>query len=176
MNLFFSFWLTSLCMTVSRSVHISTNDPISFLFIQPGILKNLLVWTSQRPTRKRDPISPGYLPQCDGWPIQPPPVPFDISVIQPQPVHPWRSVSLGHKVLQVQISFSRQFFYIYPACLTYIQGLWMPPQYPSQISMAYRTRSKPSSHLSTCSGTSHAAFSKNLWATLCLSFHLCKMG
>ena len=176
MNLFFSFGLTSLCMTVSRSVHISTNDPISFLFIQPGILKNLLVWTSQRPTRKRDPISPGYLPQCDGWPIQPPPVPFDISVIQPQPVHPWRSVSLGHKVLQVQISFSRQFFYIYPACLTYIQGLWMPPQYPSQISMAYRTRSKPSSHLSTCSGNSHAAFSKNLWATLCLSFHLCKMG
>ena len=30
--LFFSFWLTLLCMTVSRPKHISTNDPISFLF------------------------------------------------------------------------------------------------------------------------------------------------
>ena len=29
----FSFWLTSLCMTDSRSIHISTNDPISFLFM-----------------------------------------------------------------------------------------------------------------------------------------------
>ena len=26
------FWLTSLCMTLSRSIHISTNDPISFCF------------------------------------------------------------------------------------------------------------------------------------------------
>ena len=32
--LFFSFWLTSLCMTVSRSVHVSTNDPFcSFLWL-----------------------------------------------------------------------------------------------------------------------------------------------
>ena len=31
--LFFSFWLTSLCMTDSGSVHFSTNDPISFLFM-----------------------------------------------------------------------------------------------------------------------------------------------
>ena len=31
--LFFSFWLTSLCMINSRSVHISTNDPVSFLFM-----------------------------------------------------------------------------------------------------------------------------------------------
>ena len=31
--LFFSFWLTSLCMTVSRSIHVSTNDRISFLFM-----------------------------------------------------------------------------------------------------------------------------------------------
>ena len=32
--LFFSFWLTSLCMTVSRFIHISTNDPIcSFLWL-----------------------------------------------------------------------------------------------------------------------------------------------
>ena len=31
--LFFSLWLTSLCMTHSRSIHISTNDPISFLFM-----------------------------------------------------------------------------------------------------------------------------------------------
>ena len=31
--LFFSFLLTSLCMTVSRSIHVSTNDPISFLFM-----------------------------------------------------------------------------------------------------------------------------------------------
>ena len=31
--LFFSFWLTSLCMTVSRSIHVSTNDSISFLFM-----------------------------------------------------------------------------------------------------------------------------------------------
>ena len=30
--LFFSFWLTSLCMTDSRSTHISTNDPVLFLF------------------------------------------------------------------------------------------------------------------------------------------------
>ena len=32
-NIFFSFWLTSLCMTVSRSIYVSTNDPISFLFM-----------------------------------------------------------------------------------------------------------------------------------------------
>ena len=31
--LFLSSWLTSLCMTVSRSIHISTHDPISFLFM-----------------------------------------------------------------------------------------------------------------------------------------------
>ena len=31
--LFFSFWLTALCMTDSRSLHISTNDPISLLFM-----------------------------------------------------------------------------------------------------------------------------------------------
>ena len=31
--LFFSFWLPPLCMTDSRSIHISANDPISFLFI-----------------------------------------------------------------------------------------------------------------------------------------------
>ena len=30
---FFSFWLNSFCMTVYRSIHISTNDPISFLFM-----------------------------------------------------------------------------------------------------------------------------------------------
>ena len=29
--LFFSFWLTSLCMAGFRSIHITTNDPISFL-------------------------------------------------------------------------------------------------------------------------------------------------
>ena len=28
----FSFWLTSLCITDSRSIHISKHDPISFLF------------------------------------------------------------------------------------------------------------------------------------------------
>ena len=32
--LFFSFSLTSFCMTVSRFIHISTNDPISFLFFK----------------------------------------------------------------------------------------------------------------------------------------------
>ena len=32
-GLFFSFWLTSCYMTVSRSIHVSTNDPISFLFM-----------------------------------------------------------------------------------------------------------------------------------------------
>ena len=32
-NLFFSFFLTSLYMTDSRSIHVSTNDPISFLFM-----------------------------------------------------------------------------------------------------------------------------------------------
>ena len=31
--LFFSFWLTSLCMTDSRSIHISANDLIVFLFM-----------------------------------------------------------------------------------------------------------------------------------------------
>ena len=31
--LFFSFWLTCLCMTDSRSIHISTNDPTLFLFM-----------------------------------------------------------------------------------------------------------------------------------------------
>ena len=31
-HLFFSFWLTSLCMANSRSIHISTNDLTSFLF------------------------------------------------------------------------------------------------------------------------------------------------
>ena len=31
--LFCSFWLTSLCMTVSRSFHVSRNDPILFLFM-----------------------------------------------------------------------------------------------------------------------------------------------
>ena len=31
--LFSPFWLTSLCMTVSRSIHVSTNDPIWFLFM-----------------------------------------------------------------------------------------------------------------------------------------------
>ena len=31
--LFFSFWLTSLCMIVSGFIHVSTNDPISFLFM-----------------------------------------------------------------------------------------------------------------------------------------------
>ena len=31
--LFFSFWLTSLCMTVSRSIHLTTNNSISFLFM-----------------------------------------------------------------------------------------------------------------------------------------------
>ena len=32
-NLFFSFWLTSLCMTDSRSIHISANGTIFFLFV-----------------------------------------------------------------------------------------------------------------------------------------------
>ena len=31
--LFFSLWLTSLCMTVSTSTHVSTNDPVLFLFM-----------------------------------------------------------------------------------------------------------------------------------------------
>ena len=31
--LLFSFWLTSLCITLSRSIHVSTNDPISFFFM-----------------------------------------------------------------------------------------------------------------------------------------------
>ena len=31
--LFFHFWLTSLCITNSKSIHFSTNDPISFLFM-----------------------------------------------------------------------------------------------------------------------------------------------
>ena len=31
--LFFSFWLTSLCMVGSRSIHVSANDTISFLYM-----------------------------------------------------------------------------------------------------------------------------------------------
>ena len=31
--LFFSFWLTSLCMTDPRSIHVSTKDPVSSLFM-----------------------------------------------------------------------------------------------------------------------------------------------
>ena len=31
MTFFFSFWLTLLCVTDSESIHISTNDPTSFL-------------------------------------------------------------------------------------------------------------------------------------------------
>ena len=31
--MFFSFWLTSLCIRVSRSIHISTSDPVLFLFV-----------------------------------------------------------------------------------------------------------------------------------------------
>ena len=31
--MFFSFWLTSLCIMVSRSIHVSTNDPVLFLFV-----------------------------------------------------------------------------------------------------------------------------------------------
>ena len=31
--LFFSFWLSPLCMTESRSIHLSTNDPVLFLFM-----------------------------------------------------------------------------------------------------------------------------------------------
>ena len=31
--LFFSFWLTSLCMTDFRSIYISTNNPVSFLLV-----------------------------------------------------------------------------------------------------------------------------------------------
>ena len=31
--LLYSFWLTSLCMTVSRSIHLTINNSISFLFI-----------------------------------------------------------------------------------------------------------------------------------------------
>ena len=31
--LFFSFWLTSLCMTDSRSIHLTTNNSISFIFM-----------------------------------------------------------------------------------------------------------------------------------------------
>ena len=31
--IFVFLWLTSLCMTVSRSIHVSTNDPVSFLFM-----------------------------------------------------------------------------------------------------------------------------------------------
>ena len=33
----FSFWPTSLCMTDSRSIHVSTNDPILFLLV-PAML------------------------------------------------------------------------------------------------------------------------------------------
>ena len=32
-NLFFSFWLTSLCVTISRSIYVSANGTISFLFM-----------------------------------------------------------------------------------------------------------------------------------------------
>ena len=32
-HLLFSFWLISLCVTLSRSTQISTNDPLSFIFM-----------------------------------------------------------------------------------------------------------------------------------------------
>ena len=32
-KLLFSYWLTSLCMTLSGSINVSTNDPVSFLFM-----------------------------------------------------------------------------------------------------------------------------------------------
>ena len=35
--LFFSFWLTSLCMTDSRSIHLTTNNSVSFLFMASNI-------------------------------------------------------------------------------------------------------------------------------------------
>ena len=42
--LFFSFWLTSLCMTVSRSNHASTNDPISFLLARSWMHSTFKHW------------------------------------------------------------------------------------------------------------------------------------
>ena len=39
--LFFSFWVTSLCMTDSRSIHLTTNNSISFLFMKAWFFLNL---------------------------------------------------------------------------------------------------------------------------------------
>ena len=41
--LFFSFWLTSLCMTDARSIHSSTNDSILFLFMSELIFHGIYV-------------------------------------------------------------------------------------------------------------------------------------
>ena len=79
--------------------------------VQPGILTNLLAWTTQGPIMSRELKNSRHLPQSDRWPIQPLPFPFVLLVTQPQPVHPWRAVSLGHEVLQVQTLFTHWFFY-----------------------------------------------------------------
>ena len=42
--LLFSFWFTALCITYSRFIHITTNDPILFLFWLSNI--KLLQWNS----------------------------------------------------------------------------------------------------------------------------------
>ena len=47
--LFFSFLLTSLCMTDSRSIHISINDPIPFLFIKLSVCMLLETWVISSP-------------------------------------------------------------------------------------------------------------------------------
>ena len=66
--LFFSFWCTLLCMTVSKSIHISTNDSILFLltaniplymYTHTHLLYAFLCWWTFRLLQY-----PGYRKQC----------------------------------------------------------------------------------------------------------------
>lgn len=149
--------------------------------VQPGILENLLAWTGQGPTMSRELKNSRYLPQSDRRPIQPLPFPFILLVTQPQPVYPWRAVSLGHKVLQVQTLFIHQFFYTTPqdegplSVLSFTHlGLLNATPKSLPVPVASRARSTPSSSLS--SENSYVTFSQDLWSALHFSFLICKVG
>ena len=68
-KLFYSFWVTSLCMTNSRSNHISTNDPISFQFF---------LWLSNIPLYKMfRSVTQSYPTLCDPMDCSMPGLPVD---------------------------------------------------------------------------------------------------
>ena len=66
---YFYFFLTSLCMTVSGSIHVSTNDPVSFLSIAEqysiGYMYHIFFIHSSVGTFRLFPW-PGYYKQCCG--------------------------------------------------------------------------------------------------------------